>query len=46
MIPGGVVIIFFNKLGWSDSSAEVLLLPWMIGGMLLIPIAYRQGVKL
>ena len=45
MILTGAVIILFNKLGWSGLSRGMLCLPWMLSGMMLIPIAYRQGVK-
>ena len=46
MIAMAVVLFIFHKVGWSKNpSTGIFFLPWLIGGALIIPVAYRQGFK-
>jgi hypothetical protein len=42
---GMLVMGLVHVLCKFESSAPMLFIPWMLCGMLLIPVAYRQGVK-
>jgi hypothetical protein len=41
-----LVNLLFRWVGWSSVSAGILSLPWMVAGLLLIPLAFHKGAEL
>ncbi len=43
MIAGGIAAYLYEAIGWGSPSPQLIFIPWMVAGMLLIPAAYKSG---
>jgi ABC-type Co2+ transport system permease subunit len=46
MLGVGLIVLLCRWAGWDVGSTALLSVPWMIGGLLLIPAAFHKGVEL